>query len=269
MLLQGHPNLVQYLKYWNHGPYICFLMEYLPGGSLNKYLQGNPLHDKAKNTEKEILWYFLLDLLNGLSFMHKKKLIHGDIKPSNMFLAINLNNPTVPTLKIGDFGLTRSIKSKESIKKGDGQYLAPELLDSTPQITTSVDIFSLGVSLYEMATDYTANEALWTRICQNDISFDKMSRELKIIVARMVCRDPSLRISARDCLCTNSKLQEIAMQLGIEPLGEEESSNEEMFDAESLESLTEESEEEIEKVVEPIRDSRAQRGLDPVRKKLF
>jgi serine/threonine protein kinase len=269
-MLHGHPNLVQYLKYWNQGPYICFLMEYLPGGSLDKYLQANPLHDPETNIEKEILWYFMLDLLTGLCFMHKKKLVHGDIKPSNIFLAINTYNLTIPTLKIGDFGITRSMRpSKESIKKGDGQYLAPELLDSNPQISTAVDIFSLGVALYEMATDYTANDTLWNKICQNDISYDKMSKELKIIVARMICRDPTLRMSARDCLCTNSKLQEIAMQLGIEPLGDEESSNEEMIDAQSLESDKDDDEEEVPKAETPDTPRRVKKGLDPVRKKLF
>jgi len=261
-ILQDHPNIVKYIRFWHQGPFIAFQMEYLPGGSLDLYLQDNPLHDPFMKTEKELLWYFLFDLLNGLCFIHKKKLIHGDIKPSNMFIYPR-NNSSIPSLKIGDFGLSRFIGSNtESFKKGDGQYLAPELLDSKAEITTAVDMFSLGISLYEMATDYTANGALWIKVCQNEISFDKVSKDLKVILAGMMCRDPTQRIRAQDCLYKIDKLQRIASQLGMDSVLEE-FSNEDMMDVECYSSLTEQENEN-----DDFMDSN-KAILDPVRKKLF
>jgi len=117
-----------------------------------------------------------------------------------------------------------------------------------------------------MVTDYTANEALWNQICQNEVTFEKMSQDLKVILARMMCRDPSLRIRAKDCLCTNSKLQNIAGELGLDAVGED--SSEEMVEAELLDNFDEQENEdyEVEKI-EPMTDSK--KVLDPVRKKLF
>jgi len=154
--------------------------------------------------------------------------------------------------------------SAESFKKGDGQYLAPELLDSKAEITTAVDIFSLGISLYEMATDYTASDALWNQVCQNEVSFDKVGRELKVLLARMMCKEPALRIRAQDCLCTHDKLHTIAAELGYDSIMDE-SSNEEMLDVDST-SLTEQ-ENDLDVQKEIMEESKT--VLDPVRKKLF
>jgi serine/threonine protein kinase len=262
-MLQDHPNIVKYINHWHYGRYIAFQIEYLSGGSLDLFLQDNSLYDPFMKTEKEILWYFLFDLLNALCFIHKKKIVHGDIKPSNIFIYPR-NNSSIPSLKIGDFGLSRLIGSNtESFKKGDGQYLAPELLDSKPEITSAVDMFSLGITLYEMATDYTANGALWIKVCQNDISFDKISKDLKVLLLRMMYRDPILRIKAQDCLKID-KLQRIATQLGMGSILEE-SCNEVMMDVECYSSLTEQENEN-----DDFMDSNHMKAmLDPVRKKLF
>lgn len=198
--------------------------------------------------------------------MHKKKLVHGDIKPSNIFVSPRPNFKFPLLLKIGDFGLSRYIGSShrnECFKKGDGQYLAPELLDSKAEITTAVDMFSLGISVYEMATDFTASDALWNEICQNTISYEKVSKELKLLLAKMLCKEPSLRTTSGDCLFTNDKLRNIAKELGFESTFSEESSNEEMQDAISVDSDSGQENDNVGNTEEP------KKSLDPIRKKLF
>lgn len=232
--LRNHPNILRYDTYWQFGPYICFQMEYIPGSSLERYLRENSLYDPVLGHEKDIVWKFLFDLLNGLSHMHQKNIVHLDIKPSNILVCPRSNN-NIPTLKIGDFGLSRILGSEtgdDRFKKGDGKYLAPELLDSKSNITTAVDIFSLGITVYEMASDYTASDILWTSVINDTISYDKMSKDLKILLARMLCKEPTWRISAADCLLLNDKLRNLHNEYSCDfaTLNNHDDSNEEMED---------------------------------------
>jgi len=211
-------------------------MEYIPGSSLERYLRENSLYDPALGHEKDIVWNFLFDLLNGLGYMHQKNIVHLDIKPSNILLCPrSINNNNIPTLKIGDFGLSRILGSEtgdDRFKKGDGKYLAPELLDSKSSITTAVDIFSLGITVYEMASDYHASDVLWTSVINDTISYDKISKDLKILLARMLCKEPSWRVSAADCLLLNEKLRNLHNEYGCDfaTLNNHDDSNEEMED---------------------------------------
>jgi len=234
--LRIHPNILRYDTYWQFGPYICFQMEYIPGSSLERYLRENSLYDPVLGHEKDIVWKFLFDLLNGLSYMHQKNIVHLDIKPSNILMCPRSAN-NIPTLKIGDFGLSRILGSEtgdERFKKGDGKYLAPELLDSKSyNITTAVDIFSLGITVYEMASDYTATDVLWTSVINDTISYDKISKDLKILLARMLCKEPSWRISAADCLLLNENLRNLHNEYGCDFAtlnNNHDDSNEEMED---------------------------------------
>jgi serine/threonine protein kinase len=233
--LRNHPNILRYDTYWQFGPYICFQMEYIPGSSLERYLRENNLYDPVLGHEKDIVWKFLYDLLNGLSYMHQKNIVHLDIKPSNILVCPRSANNNIPTLKIGDFGLSRILgveTGDERFKKGDGKYLAPELLDSKSCITTAVDVFSLGITVYEMASDYTASDILWTSVINDTISYDKISKDLKILLARMLCKEPSWRISAADCLLLNEKLRTLHNEYGCDfaTLNNHDDSNEEMED---------------------------------------
>jgi len=88
--------------------------------------------------------------------------------------------------------------------------LAPELLISGAIITPFVDIFSLGICVYEMATDFKASNELWQNII-NDTSglFDKISKDLKPLLSLMLSKEPQLRISASGCLKISERLQNL------------------------------------------------------------
>jgi len=219
-VLKWHPNIVTYEWYLQSGPFIYFQMEYFQFGSLEKFLQENVLYDEMARREKEIVWNFLLDILMGLIWIHKNGYVHLDIKPANIFLVEPRQNSTVPTLKIGDFGLSRKIGSTqrskfEKFKKGDGHYLAPELLDKSKIITENVDIYSLGITLYEMAADYKASAALWEEVRLGVIATEKVSEDLAHILRRMLCTNADLRPAATALFVTSDKLLHKASELGI------------------------------------------------------
>lgn len=83
----------------------------------------------------------------GLASIHKHGILHLDVKPENMLFKGN-------TLKIADFGLSRAAQIRNGdVEEGDSRYLAKEVLNLDSKVDlTKADIFSLGMTAYEMLT---------------------------------------------------------------------------------------------------------------------
>lgn len=86
-----------------------------------------------------------IDVLTGLEFCHREKLIHRDIKPDNIFVS------EFGEYKIGDFGISREIENTSVTlsQKGTKAYMAPEIVRMEPY-GHLVDIYALGLTLYEI-----------------------------------------------------------------------------------------------------------------------
>jgi len=96
------------------------------------------------------VWKICHDISAGLSHIHSYGIVHQDIKPSNIFFVANTRFGAM--CKIGDFGMAGTIGSSGDGQEGDTRYMPPELLTSARRHTSS-DIFSLGLTLYEIAMD--------------------------------------------------------------------------------------------------------------------
>ena len=81
--------------------------------------------------------------------MYENKIIHGDIKPSNILLSFNKNNVNKVCFKISDFGLSKLYKENIISKsiKGTSQFISPECLKGE-KINDKSDIWSLGILIY-------------------------------------------------------------------------------------------------------------------------
>jgi serine/threonine protein kinase/outer membrane protein assembly factor BamB len=141
-----HPNLVTVYDIGveeRQGKQHHFLaMEYLTGGNLAIRLQDAPL-----SLEHALNW--MKQLASGISFAHKRGVVHQDIKADNIFIT------NEGDLKIGDFGLARLLVGRVGNANtkimGTPAYMSPELARGEPQDHRS-DIYSLGVLFFEMVT---------------------------------------------------------------------------------------------------------------------
>lgn len=116
------------------------IMEHVAGPSLRDLLVAEP---NGLGVEKAT--YFLCELAKGLSYLHDRGIVHRDMKPANIFYEDG-------QVKIGDYGLSKFISvsrhSAQTTSVGTVHYMAPEV--GSGHYTRGIDIYALGVMLYEM-----------------------------------------------------------------------------------------------------------------------
>ena len=153
-----HKNIVKYHDDFIHVEYergkiepvvyVITIMAYCEGGDL-KDLIDRHYYDNEPFSNEEII-DILIQLCEGLNYIHHKNIIHRDIKSQNIFFT------KTGVLRIGDFGLARKVKNNKRritsmTKAGTDCYMAPEVLRSK-RYNTSADIWSLGCVIEEMCT---------------------------------------------------------------------------------------------------------------------
>src|SRR5690349_12643920 len=114
---------------------------------------GETLEDKIRRGEPipiETAVRWTIDLLDGLDAAHRAGVLHRDIKPSNCFVAAD------GRLKVGDFGLSRSLERDVQLTQS-GQFLGSPLYASPEQIRGRTldarsDLYSCGATLYALLT---------------------------------------------------------------------------------------------------------------------
>nr|GMD55281.1 probable LRR receptor-like serine/threonine-protein kinase At4g37250 [Ipomoea batatas] len=177
-----HPNLVRIRGFYWGADEKLVIYDFVPNGSL-----ANAFHRKGGTSHRHLPWEVRLKIARGvargLSYIHEKKHVHGNLKPSNILLDADLEP------KVGDFGLERLVVAGESSRKvygssrnfgskrstasrdsfpdsavsggptpspspsalGISPYLAPESLRSLKP-NPKWDVFSFGVVLLELLT---------------------------------------------------------------------------------------------------------------------
>ena len=139
-------HIVQYMDIeWFQDKHFVLVMEYMEKGSLRDIL--GPIGDQ-KVLEIDEALNFSIQICKGLIGAHNARIFHRDIKPENILI----NSKRV--VKITDFGISTMLGSIEIASTGAGTlyYMAKEVLDGKGSFYS--DIYSLGVTMYEMLTGY-------------------------------------------------------------------------------------------------------------------
>ena len=187
-----HPNIIK-LFGWSeqiqepiNKKYL--VMEWLPMGNLRSALFSNT--DKTLLMDWSLFFKLALDVISGMIYLHRKNIIHHDIKLENIMLDVGApqysaeeiaaENPkltTTPQLlkcKIIDFGISQCGVNLDGYPAGTPGYIAPELFKTklpdesekkSKKLTNAVDVFAFGFVLYSMLTlkDAYENISFWNR----------------------------------------------------------------------------------------------------------
>jgi serine/threonine protein kinase len=137
-----HPNIASLRTALTLDNQLVMIMEFVDGVTLS-----SRLHQGA--IPPALAVKYIDQVLDALSYAHKQNIIHRDIKPANMMLTAD------GTVKLMDFGIARSASDRSLTMTGTTlgslNYMPPEQVKGDPADNRS-DLYSLGVSLYEMVT---------------------------------------------------------------------------------------------------------------------
>lgn len=185
-----HPNLVTIFDIRQDAERDHWIvMEYVGGQSLHDALQQHP---DGMPLQQVLNW--LTGMTAGLSFLHDRGLVHRDLKPANIFSDGGV-------VKVGDVGLSKFIsesrRSAQTQSVGTVYYMAPEV--ARGRYGREVDVYSLGIMLYEMMTGRvpfegeSAGEILMKHLtAEPDLHL--LPAPLKTVIAASLEKDPERRI---------------------------------------------------------------------------
>lgn len=189
-----HPNIVQYYGSELVEDTLSVYLEYVSGGSVHKLLQ------EYGPFSEPVIRSYAAQILAGLAYLHGRNTVHRDIKGANILVDPN------GEVKLADFGMAKHISKYTSIHsfKGSPYWMAPEVIMSTGGYSLSVDIWSFGCTIIEMATSkppwshYEGVAAIFKIINSKDIPEipPHLSTEGKDFLRLCLQRDPSARPTA-------------------------------------------------------------------------
>jgi serine/threonine-protein kinase len=139
----NHPNIVTIYDVGEEAGLAYIAMEHLKGRHLSDYASSSKLLEPRKVLE------LIARTAEALGFAHKQQVVHRDIKPANL-----MYDPATDVLKITDFGIARITgagSTRTGIVLGTPSFMSPEQLEGRT-VTGHSDLFSLGVSLFQLLT---------------------------------------------------------------------------------------------------------------------
>ncbi|PON96340.1 GPCR kinase [Trema orientale] len=135
-----HPHIVRLYEVIETPSEYFFVMEYAKFGELFDYIveKGRLHDDEARRIFQQII--------SGVEYCHKNRVVHRDLKPENLLLDSNRN------VKIADFGLSNIMRDGRLLKTscGSPNYAAPEIISGILYSGPEVDVWSCGVTLYAL-----------------------------------------------------------------------------------------------------------------------
>jgi eukaryotic-like serine/threonine-protein kinase len=179
------------------------VMELLQGRDLAHLVE----HDGAQAIGLSVRW--IIEACDAIGEAHHLGIVHRDIKPSNLFLCRDTGS-----IKVLDFGIAKRVAPKEAAitvgvaPLGTPQYMSPEQVRCAKDVDGRTDIWSLGVTLYELVCgrppfDHEVPQACIAAIAADPIPDPREHRtdlpdDLAVVILRALAKDPAERFQSID-----------------------------------------------------------------------
>ncbi|KAI0699944.1 hypothetical protein C8T65DRAFT_742293 [Cerioporus squamosus] len=199
---EPHPSIIPFYSFIITPSYALITMAYHP-----RLITVEVSESHAKE------WF--RSLLSGVEFLHKRGVVHNDIKPANILLS----NENVPVLVDFGFAERYDLESSEAfhsnLSYGTPEYLSPERARGLPHDTRKSDVWSLGVAFFEILIGRTPFEhsegeqfstkddleRYWQRTLRGKwVGQWKMSKGVEKLLRRMILPNADLRCTASDAM---------------------------------------------------------------------
>jgi len=188
-----HPHIVPILKAGDVDGLPYFVMPYVDGESIDIRLRRD-----GRFSVRETIG-IMKDAARALAFAHERGVVHRDIKPGNILLAAG-------SATVTDFGVAKALSSaRRSGEKGNGLtntgmslgtvlYMAPEQAAGDPEIDGRADIYSLGVTAYEMLAgvapfaNLNPREMLTARLTLPPPPLSTIRKDVPIVFEKLIAK---------------------------------------------------------------------------------
>ncbi|UJR07657.1 hypothetical protein I4U23_011945 [Adineta vaga] len=197
-----HPRLLQLYDAFETKGEICLIMELITGGELFERV----IDDDFILTER-LCELYMMQICEGVNFMHSCNIIHLDMKPENI-LCLNRNGHRI---KIIDFGLARKFDPTKQLKVlfGTPEFVAPEVINFD-RVGFGTDMWSVGVICYVLLTGLSPfmgenDNDTYANINRvqydfDDEAFTDISDEAKDFISKLLIKNKDKRLQAKQCL---------------------------------------------------------------------
>ncbi|KAJ1988833.1 kinase that interacts with cdc31p [Coemansia umbellata] len=202
LLSQLHsPHIAQYYGSFIESSRMWIIMDYASGGSIHKLMQAGPMEERYISS-------IMYGVLLALDYLHTSGIMHRDIKAANILVT------TEGIVQLCDFGVARQVmqaSAKSYSFVGTPYWMAPEVIQKGQVYDFKADIWSLGITAYEIATgvppyaDEDPKRALFLipRKGTKQLTPDQASKEMREFVSRCLEVDFTKRPSAYELLKHN------------------------------------------------------------------
>lgn len=187
--LDRHDNIVGQYRAWQQHEHFYIQMDLCEGGSLQQLL-AQAEDEGEEGVGDAVLWQVAAEVAAGLAHLHSAGILHLDVKPGNVFADGNGG------LRLGDFGLA-VLRHLWDWEEGDGDYVAPELLDLKNKASPAADMFSLGATLFECAVGRKLPRGVPQNMAIAEMQNHSVSQPMQNMVAALLNSNPDERPSAQ------------------------------------------------------------------------
>ncbi|XP_021618651.1 E3 ubiquitin-protein ligase UPL5 [Manihot esculenta] len=195
-----HPNIVKYYGTEEDKSGVYIFLELVSTGSLRQVYKSFKLKDSQVS-------YYTNQILEGLKYLHERKVVHRDIKCANILV------DEKGCVKITDFGLAKVTELVPLLKSRHGtiDWIAPEVMKKDKEYGVEADIWSLGCTVLEMLTgnypyshvnDWDANLELEVEkgTLRNHLPNYSLSENARDFIMKCLQVDPKKRPTASQLL---------------------------------------------------------------------